>query len=83
MHGAGLSLSIFMSNKSILHEVLPERNMKVLTFMSAMSGHITYSDILRSTKRIIDDNEYFFFREGHFVKKVMLHMRENDYFKKT
>ena len=83
MHGAGLSLSIFMSNKSILHEVLPERNMKVLTFMSAMSGHITYSDILRSTKKIIDDNEYFFFREGHFVRKVMLHMRENDYFKKT
>ena len=83
MHGAGLSLAIFMSNKSILHEVLPERNMKVLTFMSAMSGHITYSDILRSTRRYIEGNEYFFFREGHFVRKVLVHMRENNYFKKN
>ena len=82
IHGAGLTLAIFMSNKSILHEVLPARDMKVLTFMSAMSGHKTYSDILRSTKRIIDDNEYFFFREGHFVRKVLSHMRENNYFKK-
>ena len=82
MHGAGLSLAIFMSNKSILHEVLPARNMGVLTFMSAMSGHRTYSDILRSTRRIIDGNEYFFFREGHFVRKVLLYMRENNYFKK-
>ena len=83
MHGAGLTLAIFMSNKSILHEVLPERNMKVLTFMSAMSGHITYSDILRSTRRYIEGNEYFFFREGHFVRKVLVHMRENNYFKKN
>ena len=83
MHGAGLSLSIFMSNKSILHEVLPAKNMRVLTFMSALSGHITYSDILRSTKKIIDDNEYFFFKEGHFVKKVLTHMRENNYFEKN
>ena len=83
MHGAGLSLAIFMSNKSIFHEVLPKKNMLVLTFMSAMSGHRTYSDILRSTKRDIDGNEYFFFKEGHFVRKVMLHMRENNYFKKN
>ena len=82
MHGAGLCLSLFMDNKSILHEVLPAKNMPVLTFMSAMSGHRTYSDILRSTMRYIDDSEYFFFKEGHFVKKVLLHMRENNYFTK-
>ena len=82
MHGAGLILGIYMSNKSILHEVLPARNMPVLTFMSALSGHRTYSDILRSTMKYIDDSEYFFFREGHFVRKVLLHMRENNYFEK-
>jgi len=83
IHGAGLSLAIFMSNKSILHEVLPEKNMPVLTFLSAMSGHKTYSDILRSTKRDIDGNEYIFFKEGHFVRKVLSHMRENNYFLKN
>ena len=83
IHGAGLSLAIFMSNKSILHEVLPEKNMPVLTFLSSMSGHKTYSDILRSTKRDIDGNEYIFFKEGHFVRKVLSHMRENNYFLKN
>ena len=82
MHGAGLSLSIFMENKAILHEVLPAKNMLVLTFMSAMSGHKTYSDILRSTRKEIEGSEYFFFNEGHFVKKVLTHMRENNYFEK-
>ena len=82
MHGAGLILGIYMSNKSIFHEVLPARNMPVLTFMSALSGHKTYSDILRSTMKMIDGSEYFFFKEGHFVKKVLLHMRENNFFEK-
>ncbi len=61
-----------MSNKSILHEVLPARNMRVLTFMFAMSGYRAYSVILRSAMRIIDGNEYFFFREGHFARKVFV-----------
>ena len=82
MHGAGLSLSIFMSNKSILHEVLPHMDMTVLTFMSSISGHKTYSDILRATKKYIEGSEYFFFKEGHFVRKVLIHMKENNYFKK-
>ena len=82
MHGAGLSLSIFMSNKSILHEVLPHMDMTVLTFMSSISGHKTYSDILRATKKYIEGSEYFFFKEGHFVRKVLTHMKENNYFKK-
>ena len=50
--------------------------------MSAMSGHKTYSDILRSTRKEIEGSEYFFFNEGHFVKKVLTHMRENNYFEK-
>ena len=83
IHGAGLSLAIFMSNKSILHEVLPARNMKVLTLMSALSGHKTYSDILKAKMRQIDGSEYFYFKEEHFVKKVLLHMRENNYFVKN
>ena len=41
IHGAGLSLSIFMPNNSILHEILPAKNMKVLALMSILSGHKT------------------------------------------
>jgi hypothetical protein len=69
-----------MSKKSILHKVFLVRNMKVLAFISALSGYRTYSNILRSTMKLIDDNDYFFFTEGHFAKKVLLHMTENSYF---
>ena len=44
IHGAGLSLSIFMPYESILHEVLPFKCNSLLTLMSALSGHVTYSD---------------------------------------
>ena len=80
IHGAGLTLSIYMPIKSILHEVLPKKNMGVLTLMSSLSGHRTYSDILRSKILHIDGSEYVFFNKDHFVRKVLLHMRENGFF---
>ena len=78
MHGAGLSLSIFMSNKSILHEVLPHMDMTVLTFMSSISGHKTYSDILKSESKIINDNEFIFFDIPEVIKSVLEHIKENN-----
>ena len=51
IHGAGLSLSIFMPYKSILHEILHKESMKVLRLMSAMSGHKIYSDTINSEKK--------------------------------
>ena len=38
VHGAGLSLSIFMPSHSVLHEILPKKNIKVLILMSALAG---------------------------------------------
>ena len=46
--GAGLCLSVFMSQISILQEAFPWRTISVVTLMSALSGHITYSDLIRS-----------------------------------
>ena len=79
IHGAGLSLSIFMSNKSILHEILHKSNIKVLTVMSALSGHKTYSDIINSETKKIDNNEYIFFNVENFGNKVLSHMKENNF----
>ena len=79
IHGAGLSLSIFMPNESILHEVLPKPNMRVLVLMSSLSGHITYSDLIRY-KIYNDGNEIIMFQPNIFAKKVLTHMIENDYF---
>ena len=48
VHGAGLSLSIFMPNNAILHEILPYKKNKLLSLMSKLSGHKTYSDVIRN-----------------------------------
>ena len=78
IHGAGLSLSIFMPYKSIFHEILPKQIMKVLRVMSAVSGQITYSDIIKSETKIIDSNEYIFFNANDFCNKVLEHLKETN-----
>ena len=78
IHGAGLSLSIFMPNQSILHEILPKGNNKDPIVMSSLSGHKTYSDILKSGSKIINDNEYIFFDVSEVIKSVLEHIKENN-----
>ena len=80
IHGAGLSLSIFLPKKSILHEILHSENLKVLAMMSALSGHKTYSDIIQAEVKNINENEYIFFNEDKFVQSVLGHLKENNYF---
>ena len=80
IHGAGISLSIFMPNKSILHEILHSSNIKVLRMMSAISGHKTYSDIIEAEVNNDDGNENVFFNVDKFGEKVVEHMKENNYF---
>ena len=71
VHGAGLSLSIFMPHNSVLYEILPKKNIKSLLIMSALSGHKVYSDIIKSKKKIINNNDVFFFDPNDFIKKVL------------
>ena len=79
IHGAGLSLSIFMPYKSILHEILHSENINVLRMMSSISGHKTYSDILNAEVQNIDENEYIFFNVDDFGNSVLNHMKENHF----
>ena len=47
--------------------------------MSALSGHVTYSDLIRSKKNIIDGNENIFFEPKSFVKSVLNRMLESNF----
>ena len=80
IHGAGLSLSIFMPHESIMHEVLPFNCNSLLTSMSALSGHITYSDLIRNKINNVNGNENIFFVPKIFVKSVLYHMIQNNFF---
>ena len=79
VHGAGLSLSIFMPNTSIMHEIHPYKRNQLLLLMSRLSGHKSYSDILKNKIKIIDENEYIFFDEKAFVESVLKHMKQNHF----
>ena len=83
IHGAGLSLSIFLSHKSILNECQPTVNTKkrsVLCLMSALSGHITYADEVKNTANYINRNQMINFDENEFADYVLQHMKENHFF---
>ena len=81
IHGAGLSLSIYMKKSAILHEILAAENLKVLVLMSALSGHKTYSDIINAKIKFDENLEKVYFDTTDFANNVKKHMEENDFFK--
>ena len=73
-------MSIFLPKNGILHEILNFKHNHLLTTMSSMSGHKTYSDILKSQTNDIEGNKYVFFKEESFIQSVFGHMKENNFF---
>ena len=71
VHGAVLALSIFLSKNGILHEILYHKQNHLLTTMSSMRGHKTYSDILKSEVYFLDGNKYISFDEDAFTQSVL------------
>ncbi len=81
-HGDGLFLSIFLPSKAIVQEIShKENNINVLQLMSSLSGHVTYSDIIKARIEMIDGNEVLFFDTKNFVKVILTHMKKNDFIK--
>ena len=80
IHGAGLALSIFLPNKSILHEINHKPKNPLLTTMSIMSGHITYSNIIKANITNNDGNENVSFDENEFYECVLSRLKENNFF---
>ena len=80
IHGAGLSLSIFLPKLAICHEISHKFQNNRLHSMSSMSGHITYSDILKSEINKDDGNENISLDENEFINSVLNHMKQNNFF---
>ena len=80
-HGDGLFLSIFLPSKAIVSEIQHKDNMNVLQLMSSLSGHITYSDIIKARVEMIEGNEVIFFDTKQFVKVILTHMKKNNFIK--
>ena len=81
VHGAGLSLSIFLPKKSIFQEILPYKKNKLLLLMSKLSGHQSFSDVIQNKIKIIGKSEYIYFDENDFVKNIKKNMKESNFIK--
>ena len=79
LHGAGMSLSIFLPHKSIFNEFEHENIISVLGLMSAFSGHVTYTDYIKSSKSNIDGFEKIDLDENEFIDRVITHMKEHNF----
>ena len=81
IHGAGLALSIFMPNKSILHEINPYKKNQLLLMMSKLSGHKSHSEIIKNKIININTNEFVFFDHLSFIASVLKNMKKNKFIK--
>jgi hypothetical protein len=79
VHGAGLMLSAFMPNTSILVELSLPKKTNNLIKMSILSGHKTYSDIMGAPTKNINGSEYIFFDPVLTSKKLLQHIKETKY----
>ena len=81
IHGAGLALSIFMPNNSILHEINPYKKNQLLLLMSKLSGHKSYSEIIKNKIINLDTNEFIFFDHLSFIRSILKNMKKNKFIK--
>ena len=65
---------------SILHEISTPKKTRNLLLISILSGHKTYSDILRATIKTINNCEYQFYDPYQVTSSVIKHMDENNFF---
>ena len=79
IHGAGLSLSMFLSHNSILHEVQHNKMRSVLGLISSLSGHRTYDDLVKNSVNHVGGNEIVSFDEEDFSNIILKRMKENNF----
>ena len=76
IHGAGLSLSMFLPHNSILHEVQHNKMRSVLSLISALSGHRTFNDLVKNSVSHVGGNEMVSFDEEDFSNIILKRMKE-------
>jgi len=79
IHGAGLFLSIFLPNNSIVHEIKIKNVMNNLQIIGILNGHKVYSDIIKGKVMNISTQQTFFFDKNDLADKVLKHMNENHF----
>lgn len=81
VHGAGLVLSVFLPETSIVNEINTNYTSKNVEIVSKLSGHKTYIDYLMYNEEIIDGNNYVYFNPYVIAERVYQRMNKTFYSK--
>ena len=79
LHGAGLCLVMFLPQNSIYQEMQNRKVKSQLCVVSSLSGHKTYVDEIKNSANDVNGNEMIDFDEEEVAKKVLEHMKENNF----
>ena len=75
----GLYLSIFLPTDAIVQEISNKINKNnMFQLMSSLSGHVTYSNIIRANIKKIDNDDVLFYDVNNFLKVILAHMKKNN-----
>lgn len=76
----GLFLSIFLPPNAIVQEISNKKSdNNIFQLMSRLSGHVTYSNIINTNVKMINDNEVLYYDVKKFVKVILAHMKKNNF----
>ena len=81
--GAALSLNMFTPEHCINHEILDIPNANHFRLISRMSGHKTYSNIIKHNDTKIENDYYSYFDLNDFADCIINTMKQNNFFNST
>ena len=79
LYGAVLSWVMFLPENSIYQEIQNRKVKSQLCVVSSLSGHKTYVDEIKNSANDVEGNEMINFDEEEVAKKVLEHMKENNF----
>lgn len=73
----GLFFSIFLPPDAIVQEIsIENNNNNIFHLMSSLSGHPTYSNIIKANVKMKENSEVLFYDVKYFVKIVLAHLKK-------
>ena len=76
---SGGFLSMFTPTKCIVNEISHQKNINLIPLIASLSGHATYSDIIKAKVQMINGNEVIYYDTKEFVKVILTHMKKNNF----
>ena len=80
IHGAGITLGIFLPKNSIIHEIKYKKEPNRPIILGKLTGHKVYSEFMNVSIKLENSRENVYIKGEKLVQSVLKNMEENHYF---